>query len=384
MANPIDELEDVSTWARIDLTSVVSGTFKALAPSVMRRSDGAFMMYPGMVHSFHGESESGKSMVLHAEIALALKARKSVLLIDFESDRATVVNRLIQLGAPPRAIIKYLYYINPDTNPLDEKSIDHELWEDILERSFHLAVIDGVTEAFSVFGVSSMDNDDVTKWGRRVPRQIAKRTGAAVAVVDHVTKDRESRGRFAMGAQAKMSYLTGASFTVEVLDPLGIGMLGRISLRVAKDRPGGVRPRSGDFRKSDRTQPIAIAVIDSTQTGSITYTLEPFEEQAAGPRTITDELRLAILGFINRENLSAKKDSTRRALSQRAIVDAVREQNNSWPIETVKKAIKLCETERLLKLTPPESLGKSGTFAVTRMGTGFIESAKQWGAEEDA
>lgn len=78
----------------------------------------------------------------------------------------------------------------------------------MLARPYDLAVIDGVTEAFAVFGVSSVDNDEVTTWGRQVPRKIAQRTGAAVVVVDHVTK---GRGRFAIGAQAKMSYLTGAS-----------------------------------------------------------------------------------------------------------------------------------------------------------------------------
>ena len=146
----------------------------------------------------------------------------------------------------------------------------------------NLAVIDGVTEAFAVFNVSSMDNDEVTAWGRNVPRKIAARTGAAVVVIDHVTKATEGRGRFAIGAQAKMSYLTGASYTVEVKSPLGVGMVGMLSLRVGKDRPGRVRPVSGEYRASDRSQEAAQAVIDSTEAGRTFYELRPPETSLAG------------------------------------------------------------------------------------------------------
>ncbi|MFZ1412137.1 MAG: hypothetical protein WAS07_11810, partial [Micropruina sp.] len=129
---------------------------------------------------------------------------------------------------------------------------------------FDLAVIDGVTDALALWGAETKDNDGITRWARELPKRIADTTGAAVVMVDHVTKDADSRGRFAIGGQAKLAALTGAAYTVEVSQPLGRGLRGVIVLRVAKDRPGHVRGHSGPMRTSDRTQEAARVTIDST------------------------------------------------------------------------------------------------------------------------
>lgn len=50
-------------------------------------------------------------------------------------------------------------------------------------------------------------------------------------------------------------------------------MLGVLSLRVGKDRPGRVRPVSGAYRTTDWTQETAQAVIDSTEPGRTPYLL---------------------------------------------------------------------------------------------------------------
>ena len=93
----------------------------------------------------------------------------------------------------------------------------------MLSGRYALGVIDGVTDALGVFGFSTNDNDDVARWIRSVPKLIAARTGAAVVLIDHVTKDAWNRNRFAIGGQAKMAGLTGAAYTAEVTAPLGRG-----------------------------------------------------------------------------------------------------------------------------------------------------------------
>ena len=263
-----------ATWAPLDLTNVLNGTLVLRQPTLMPRTDGHCLLYPGMVHSMQGESESGKSMLAQAEAARTIHAGNLVLYIDHESDQVTVVNRLLKLGATPEDIRHGLDYVRPEAHPM-AATADTVAWQALLAKPYALAIIDGVTEAFSIFGVKSNDNDEVTSWGRHVPRTIADRTGAAVVVIDHVTKSAEGRGRFAIGAQAKMSYLTGASYGVEVIKPLGVGMRGELSIRVGKDRPGLVRPQSGTYRAGDRTQQAAIAIIDSTDGETIQYTLEP-------------------------------------------------------------------------------------------------------------
>jgi hypothetical protein len=296
------------SWAPIDLTSVLDGTDQPQPPTYMTREDGVALLYPGKVHQFMGEAESGKSMLMHAEIARAIRAGQPVLLIDFESDQGTVVSRLRMLGAAAEQIRANLHYLRPDVDP---RALTAELqaWKRLLETRYALAVIDGVTEAFAVYGVKSIDNDEVTAWGRAVPRQIAQRTGAAVVVVDHVTKDADTRGRFAIGAQAKMSYLTGASYSVEILSPIGVGMAGQLAIRVGKDRPGLVRPHSGAWRKSDRTQEVAVATIDSTEPGSIRYSLGP--HRTATTADSTGEWKpSAIMGQISQALEDAKKPLT--------------------------------------------------------------------------
>ncbi|QYF89705.1 AAA family ATPase [Arthrobacter sp. PAMC25284] len=278
-APTVPQTTDDSAWAGINLDSVLDGTYKPAEATLMLRTDGVPLVYPGLVHSFNGESESMKSFVLQGEIAKEINAGHNVGLADFESDQATVVNRLMMLGADPEKIRRHLTYIRPD-GPHNATPQDRAAWERLMQQKFSLFVIDGVTEAFAVYGVSTVDNDEVTAWGRMMPRQIADRTGAAVALVDHVTKSVEGRGRFAIGAQAKMSFLTGASYSVEVIEPGGVGMVGKISLRIGKDRPGMVRPHGGPFRKSDRTQEAAVAILDSSDRKTIRYTLVPPRDPA--------------------------------------------------------------------------------------------------------
>ncbi|MFE8884923.1 AAA family ATPase [Pseudarthrobacter enclensis] len=246
----------------------------------MARTDGKCLLYAGMVHAFNGESESCKSMMAQYETVRQLRNGNRCLYIDFESDAASVVSRLLMMGASADDISRNLDYIRPDVDPVSFADENAE-WHQLLHNKYSLAVIDGVTEAFAVFSVKSIDNDEVTAWGRKVPRQIASKTGAAVVVVDHVTKSSEGRGRFAIGAQAKMSYLTGAAYMVEIISPVGVGMVGKVAIRIGKDRPGQVRPVSGEWRKSDRTQETAVVTVDSTVANQIACTVDP-------PRKNTD------------------------------------------------------------------------------------------------
>lgn len=260
------------SWEPVDLSSVLDGTHEPLQPTLLPRTDGQHLLYAGLVHDFHGESESGKSMVAQAETARLLKAGHRVVYIDYESTAATLVGRLRLMGVPGDAIRAHLSYLRPERSPAD--AAERDAWLALLAEPAALVVIDGVTEALTTMGRSTVDNDEVTLWFRQVPRRIAQATGAAVVLVDHVTKSTEGRGRFAIGAQAKMSALDGASYAVEVVQPLGRGMCGVLRMWVGKDREGGVRPYCGHFRAADRAQLAATIVVDST-AGPITVEVQP-------------------------------------------------------------------------------------------------------------
>ena len=178
-------------------------------------------------------------MIIQVECVRRINRGRKVLYLDFESDVASVVDRLLEFGADPAAVADHLRYVQPEVRP--DSAEERRAWEEVLSGTYALAVIDGVTDALGIFGCSTIDNDDVARWIRTVPKQIAARTGAAVVLIDHVTKDASTRNRWAIGGQAKMAGLTGAAYTVEVVAPLGRGMRGEVVLKIAKDRPGAVR-----------------------------------------------------------------------------------------------------------------------------------------------
>lgn len=320
------EEDEVASWRPLDLDDVLDGSYQPQLPTLMPRLDDACLLYPGCIHSFHGESESGKSLVAQAEAARLIADAHDVLFIDFESDRASVVGRLLELGASHQQIRAHFTYVRPEVDP---RKFPHEraAVAELLARPYALAVIDGVTEALGIFGASTKDNDEITAFMRVLPRTVARLTGAAVVLVDHVTKDSEGRGRFAIGGQAKMAALDGAAYVVEVTEALGRGRRGMVVLRVAKDRPGGVRAQAGPFRATDRTQEAARIVIDSTGGDSIRVEVRAplTDEQGAGgfrPTHIMQKASEFIAGCdepvskkVLEEALDSRADTVRKALA---------------------------------------------------------------------
>lgn len=265
-----------STWKRIDLGAIARGNNEAQQPTIFPRSDGRSLLYPGLTHSFHGESESGKSLILQSVCVLEIKQGHHVLYLDYESDPVSVTRRLLDMGATAAEIETYFDYRLPETAP-DATPGDRSAFLGLLTPDkYSLAVIDGVTASIGTFGVSSQSNDDVNAWTRKLPRAIATRTGAAVAMVDHVTKDKDSRGRYAIGAQAKMADITGAAYMVEPDkdSPVGKGIVGRIRLRIGKDRPSEVRRYCTDYRAGDHSHLVGDVIVDSTGD-TLSLTLVP-------------------------------------------------------------------------------------------------------------
>lgn len=265
-----------SSWEPVDLSPYLDGTYTPESPALLHREDGQALLYRGRVHSFHGESESGKSWVALVEAARLLQAGEPVLFLDFEDTASGAVERLRALGVS-RESFGLLTYLSPQAKP-DAFDGSGSAFEELLARPYALAIIDGLTEALSLWGLDGRHEGEVAPWYRRVPKRIAKDTGAAVVIVDHVTKDRDGRGRMPLGTQHKMAAVDGAAFVVEPVEPLGRGLRGVICLRLGKDRRGGLRGKVGPYRKTDRTQEAARIVIDSTDfetSKSVRVTVEP-------------------------------------------------------------------------------------------------------------
>lgn len=270
-----------SSWTPLDLGPVLSGEYELERPEILVRQDGAALLYAGKTHALYGESESGKSwaaLVAAAEILRRDSGR--VLFLDFESDAGTVVSRLLALEADAGTLRARFAYVRPDGDPTKSET-ERPAWGALLAESWALVVLDGVTAALDSYGLDGRHEGDVSTFYRQTLDPLA-RTGAAVVTVDHVTKSNDARGRFALGSQHKMSALTGAGYLVEPLDRLAPGHVGRLALRVAKDRPGAVRASAGTYRASDRTQEAAVLVLDSREKDRTRVTLD-------GPRGLDED-----------------------------------------------------------------------------------------------
>jgi hypothetical protein len=265
---------------------------------------GFFLLYPGLLHSVHGESESGKSWIIQAETVRLVKSGEKVLFLDFENDARTVVHRFMALGANKDDLSR-IDYRNPDAGP----DLTGMAWREMFNNKYAMAAIDGMTDALGLFKLGSKDNDEVAMFIRKF-RQLGRRTGAAVVIIDHVAKDKNTRGRFAIGGQAKMAGLDGAAYVVDVVEPLARGKRGVLKVLVAKDKPGFVREHAHGF-SSDRLGDVARFVLDSTTT-PLTCELQPvgdpfttpeFEEERKSEQTphVRDEgLEILVLEELSR------------------------------------------------------------------------------------
>ena len=234
------------TWTPVDLAPVLDGRCVTKPPSVLERIDGVRLFYPGRLNLLMGEPESGKTWIAMHAVAQQLAAGKHVVYLDYEDVVDGAVERLKAIGAESDAMLAHLSYID---SPLLIDALAEDTLKALFERRGAPAfvVLDGVTEAMGVLGLDPNKGVDVAGFYRGIPRWFADQ-GAAVTLLDHVTKDREGRGRWAIGSQHKVSGLDGAAYAVDVVRPFGRQRNGHAKILVSKDRPGHVRQHEGAAR----------------------------------------------------------------------------------------------------------------------------------------
>lgn len=260
-----DAGEDVGGWMPIDPTPYLDGTYKRLRPNVGRREDGAKMLYPGKVHACYGASEGLKSWLAQYVCVQEVEAGRHVAYVDYEDSAQGVIGRLGQLGVRPENLRRFFHYIEDPSKITDAAK---EAVRSILEHC-SLVVIDAMTEALAVEGLSSNKDTEVADFNRRLPKWIAK-LGPAVIVIDHTPHEETAKGR-QTGSQHKKSGVDGASFYVKPAVVLAPGQVGRSYVEVDKDRHGAVRTTAVG---SGRQQAFATFVVDATDPEAIHAELE--------------------------------------------------------------------------------------------------------------
>jgi hypothetical protein len=327
---PVVEHEP-STWTPIDLTDAVNGG-DIPEPSLLARIDGIKLLYTGRTHWFQGEPESCKTWMAGAAVAAVIQDGGHVLWIDFEDDENTAVARLKALGLTAGQILSHFAYIRPE-EPLSDRQgratkgqIDFTA---ALQHDYQLIVIDGVTEGMVTEGLDLMDNADIARWLRLLPKRLAD-TGAAVVALDHLTKNRESQGRYAIGGQHKLAGITGAAYSFEVVKPFARAVgtepgNGSVIVKVVKDRSGYIRARALDGR-------IAILDLTSYPDGGVNIQLLPPDSNPAPDMTLCAELLRYLAQYEGASQTQIEKGIPGKADRIRTALRWMADEERSWVV----------------------------------------------------
>lgn len=257
-----EEQPEPTTWEPVDLAGWLSGQNKCPEASVgVIRSDGQRVIYPGREHAVVGETEAGKSWFALACVAAELIAGHRVLYIHYEEgDPGSTVERLLLIGVPSQVILDRLTFVAP------AKPARNGWLAELLDPAPVLVVHDGVNEAMSLHGDDSNATDGAATYRRNLIKPCLA-AGAATLSLDHVTKNSEGRGRYAIGAGHKIAAIDGAAFMLENRHPFGRGVRGVSSVFVTKDRPGYLRANGTPSAIPGKTYFGTLVVDNSDQCG---------------------------------------------------------------------------------------------------------------------
>jgi hypothetical protein len=214
------------------------GDVKPPAPTVGRRSDGIGLFYRDQVNLVFGDPESGKTLLAQCAAADELLQDRGVLIIDLDHNgAAATIARFISMG------VDEMILRNPQAfrycQPEDAEHLATVVQEAIAWRP-SLVLLDSLGELLPMFGASSNSPDDFTRVHGAVIKPLTK-SGAAVVVIDHLPKNRDSQAFGSTGTTAKKRAIGGTSLRVTIQEPFRPGIGGKAQVTLNKDRHGGLR-----------------------------------------------------------------------------------------------------------------------------------------------
>ncbi|MGW1614473.1 hypothetical protein ACWCQZ_34530 [Streptomyces sp. NPDC002285] len=270
------------------------------------------IFYRGKINGVHAESEAGKSWLACFVAMQEIRAHRHVAYIDFEDDAPSIVRRLKTLGASREEIEKYFHYYNP-SGPLT--GIDEREVQRLISLGGSLAIFDGMTEAMALEGLDGIKAEDVAAWHAKVTKAFAAAQWAVV-VLDHIPHD----GNRAIGSQHKKSAITGVSYFLDPVHPIGKGVIGKSRLRVEKDRPAWVRAHAVPGKTPQHFADLVIDFEDKPMPTANVWPVRATEEKGYESEP-PERVRKDVLAFLGK-NPGASKTAIRTAVKgATAVID---------------------------------------------------------------
>jgi hypothetical protein len=259
-ADAEEDEPEVDTWEPIDLGPYLRGEIVRSEPDRgLTRSDGVRMVYPGKEHAVIGEMEAGKTWWALACAAAEMLEQRHVIYIHFEEeDPGSTVERLQLMGCADNEILTYFHFVAPS------QAIKPRQRKRLARSGAALVILDGVNEGMSLHKADIRDENGAAEFRRRIVKPFTKR-GAAVINLDHVVKDSEARGRYALGSIHKGNALDGALIVLETMEAFGRGMCGKSAVYVVKDRPGFLRRHGRAVAKVPGKTFMGVFMVDDTR-----------------------------------------------------------------------------------------------------------------------
>jgi hypothetical protein len=198
-------------------------------PPIRPTLAGVGIVYPGKRHVFSGLPESAKTIAAYIILIAAARQHTTSILIDFEMGGYDARQRLRELGATPDDIDR-IHYIEPDQPATPDRI------QALVGLQPCLTVIDAGAGAYNLESLDDNKRQDVERFAALYVRAFW-RAGVATIIVDHVVKNSETRGRFAIGSERKLG---GADVHLgfDTIQPISRGSSGRYKITTHKDRGG--------------------------------------------------------------------------------------------------------------------------------------------------
>lgn len=304
-----------------DLSWLLTGRAPENPPPVwIRRADGHATFYAGRVNGIFGDPETAKSWLAHVGVVEALTNGQRAAIIDVDHNGPDLTTgRLMLLGATREQLANpdLFRYHQPDDGPELETTITRlAAWQPAY------VVLDSIGEMMPMLGIKSVDNDELSGALRNTATKLAN-TGACVVTIDHLPKNSETRASgYAIGGTAKKRAIDGAYLHAEAKLTPAPGQVGKITLRIEKDRPGRLREHAtgkylGTFTLDSRTDGITTISIDNDSPITEQGVFRPTGVMETVSRFVEDNDQCT---FRDIKGTLTAKDSTLRA-AIRALID---------------------------------------------------------------
>jgi len=198
------------------------------------------LIYRGKRHAISGPPEAAKTL---AALIFGLEHMRAghgpFAFVDFEMGEHATRLLLGELGASLEEISS-VYYVAPEGPPTDA-----DVWA-IKDAEVTLVIIDAAAGAYDASGLDDNKRMDAETFSRAWVRPLWL-LGIATLLLDHVVKNSDSRGKYAIGTERKLGAVD-VHLGLEAVKQLHRGAEGIVKITTHKDRPGHLqRPHPAEL-----------------------------------------------------------------------------------------------------------------------------------------